>query len=94
MLVDRVEWVANYFQSGGHGGRFIVGEETGDGIVEDRMASWYQVAVVLDGLQPPPDGVAAVETSVTSAIQQVGNEAVAEASAVRQDDVPVCPAKE
>ena len=51
------------------------------------MTSRGQTAIIADGLQPPPDGIATVETSVGPSIKQVWNQSVAQATAESQNDV-------
>jgi len=41
-----------------------------------------------NAINPPPRGVSAVEAGVFASVQQVGDEAVAKASGVPQNDIP------
>jgi len=62
--------------------------ESCDRVVEDGLSIRRHLAVVLDTLQPEPDGVATVVARTPAPAEQVWNEAVTQTAAVRQDQDP------
>ena len=70
--------------TGGHFG-VIGGVEPRDRVTQDGQSVGCHLAVVLDALQPEPDGVAAVVARAPAPAEQVRNESVTQAAAVRQD---------
>lgn len=60
----------------------VIGVETRDCVLEDFVAVGNFVNVTHDAVHPPPDSVTAIEPRVSPSVEQVGNEAVPEASSV------------
>ena len=67
-------------------GRVVGGIEALHGALQDVHVV-VELAVVADGLEPPPDGVARIVAGALALAKQVGYEAVAETRRVAQDQV-------
>ena len=69
--------------------RLVAGEHPLDRTLEDGDTVWYQCAVLLDTLQPPPHSIPAVVARTAALAQQIGDQAVTQRARKCQDDVPV-----
>ena len=65
----------------------VRGEDARHVVLEDVVSVVHHHTVLLDTLQPPPDGVATVVAGVHPAPQEVGDEAVPQGGGVREDEV-------
>ena len=65
----------------------VGGEDARHVVLQYVVSVIHHHTVLLDALQPPPDGVATVVAGVHAAPQEVGDEAVAQGGGVGEDEV-------